>query len=413
MKVMSGELSILVVLCCSVAAYVADNLPPPTDIQIHALGLGRVEVSWNSSAIPPGKEIVYSVRLKTPDMEEELMEFPHDNFFMTDWLAVHRGLTVHVAVIEQTDDGILLDSAKWASEVLPPFPGDEGTEPLKLTCNIHIQEFEQCWLHCDWLPGERAPLDTQYYLYFRHIQDIKPCLNYVIEPGGQRRTGCRTLFSYTLLKMPKFLVHINGSSHSRQIRAIEHVYTIHDIEIISPVWNLTLKDNCLSWKKPIGSLPNNCFNYQIQIWSKDKNETITVSQVHWFLSKDLKEPITKHHMRVRAVGKSPCWHIEKYSSWTEVIHIGKNEDMLWVTLTGCLCVACLVLFLLCARFWRSVFPQIPKPKDDLKDAFRNTHHQALMRCTSWDTEEVISYIEVMGYPDKPSRMPLDYVQVAY
>ncbi|KAM5148017.1 interleukin-5 receptor subunit alpha [Mantella aurantiaca] len=318
---MSGALNILI-LGCAVAVHVADNLPPPTGLEISALGLGRVNVSWRHSANPPGEDVIYWVKVKTPDLEEE--KFPSENFYLFDWLAVHRGLNVQVAAMVNIGSLPNSSSLQWASKDLPPFPGDEGTAPLILTCDIHYDESEKCWLSCHWLPGATAPLDTQYYLYFRHEMRTEKCLSYVTEPGVGRRIGCRTLITDSLLYFNEFLVHINGTSHSRQIRAAEHVFNIKDAEVIPPVWNLAFntEDRLLSWTKPIKSLADICFNYQINVWSKVKNETITVSKVQQFSNEDLKEPTNKQHVRVRAVGKTPCWTKEKYSSWTEVIHIG-------------------------------------------------------------------------------------------
>lgn len=413
---MSGVWNILLLLCCAVSVYDADILPPPTDIQISPMGLGRVNVSWRYT--PPKKNIAYIVKVKTPEKEEEEEgeEYPNETFVMYEWLAVPRGLHVEVAavVMEKTNEDVevIQETGKSASADLPPFPGDEGTAPTNVNCGLQIDEPGRHWLCCDWLPGEKAPLDTQYYLYFRHINGAQECLSYVTEPGGGRAIGCQTLFGDSSLKAVQFLVHINGSSQSRQIRATEHVYNIHDAEMIPPVWNLSIKENkSLSWKKPIGSFSDTCFNYQINIWSQDKSETITISKDQQYWKEDLWKSASKHHVRVRAVGKAPCWQAEKYSSWTswiEVIHTEEtNGDTLWITMTVCLFVACLALCLLCIRLWRKIFPQIPKPKDDLKDAFKSAQHQALIRCNSWDTEEVISYIEVMGGGDKQCGVPGD------
>lgn len=48
---------------------------------------------------------------------------------------------------------------------------------------------------------------------------------------------------------------------------------------------------------------------------------ITISKDQHYWKEDLWKSASKHHVRVRAVGKPPCWQPEKYSSWTEVIHI--------------------------------------------------------------------------------------------
>ncbi|XP_040214597.1 interleukin-5 receptor subunit alpha [Rana temporaria] len=285
-----------------------------------------------------------------------------------------------------------------------------------MNCGLQIDESGRYWLSCDWLPGEKAPLDTQYYLYFRHINGTQECLSYVTEPGGGRAIGCQTLFSDSSLNAIHFLVHINGSSHSRQIRATEHVYKIHDAETIPPAWNLSIKENrSLIWMKPVGSLRDDCFNYQINIWSQNKSETITISKDRHYWREDLWKSASKHHVRVRAVGKAPCWPTEKYSSWSSWLEVINNEenngDLLWIIMTVCVFVVCLALCLLCVRLWRKIFPQIPKPKEDLKDAFRGAQHQALIRCNSWDTEEVISCIEVMGGGDKQSGVPGDNAHI--
>ncbi|XP_075039860.1 interleukin-5 receptor subunit alpha [Mixophyes fleayi] len=395
--------------------FVYGDIQPPSDLQITVPMIGNVVLSWRHSEVPANTSVSYLVNFKTPETEDEVLVSL--NYCTYPMLALHRGLKVTVSSIikDSLDSDPIEDSdiSHWVSKELPPYSGVEGSAAEQLTCQINIKTSGNYLLSCSWVPGARAPADTQYNLYYRCDYITNKCLQYVTEAGGKRQIGCRTPLSHSLIKTPKdVLVHVNGSSRSLVVMGMEKIFHSSEIEVIPPVLNVSFerKNKRITWKKPIHILPDSCFSYEVNIWSKDKNDTVTVSDVS-FWRDTLQEPSNKQYLRVRAVGKHPCWYTQLYSSWTEFIIIDAvSSDLLGITISVCLTVSCIAVFVMCVRLWKFIFPRIPKPRNDLKDAFQNTQHKALIRCNSWDNEEVISYIEEIVASDK-FNIPVDYTQV--
>ncbi|KAM4021508.1 interleukin-5 receptor subunit alpha isoform 2-T4 [Anomaloglossus baeobatrachus] len=322
------------------------------------------------------------------------------------YMELHRGLTAQVAaeIYETKDSDTPMSGgvSTWASQNLPPSPGLDGTSVTNLSCRIDIETSGKRSFSCYWTPGDKAPADTEYNLYCGHSNSIERCKNYVTEPAGRKRTGC--IIPYIDLSkssVPWIVVHINGTSRSLKIKAMEKMYESTEIETIPPVQNLKADGKGLHWTKPVQTFSDSCFQYHVNISSKSRNEMITVSQCSF---NDTEQwSAVRHVIRVRAVGKEPCWKTEKYSPWTEMIPIGEDmdrSDTTGIIVSVCVIAAFFITFFLCIRCWKHLFPEIPKPKNELKEAFQNKQNQALMRCNSWDNEEVISYIEEMGHLDK-------------
>ncbi|XP_040263417.1 interleukin-5 receptor subunit alpha [Bufo bufo] len=402
---MPGAASLLLLLsCCQVFAY--DVIEPPQEVNIAVPILGSITLTWKHSVAPQNKKVKYVVKVITPEKTEEIKT--SKNYSTRYMLALHGGLTAQVAALTFDSQDYTLPNMneimKKTSVVLPPYPGAEGTSATDLSCQILIDSSGKCPLSCKWAPGAKAPADTEYNLYYRCDTEIERCLDYTTEPGGQRRVGCWTLSKYISTSSDKpFLVLINGTSKSLKIRAMEKIFTSGEIETIPPVQKLTLNKTGLHWKNPVPSLPETCFQYEVNIGSKGRNETFTVADSSYSID-FLQKPSTRHVIRVRAVGKEPCWFRNNvHSPWTDLLDSREDvdsSDTLGIILSVCLGVSVILTLLLCIRFWGRLFPQIPKPNNDLKDIFQNVQNQALMRCNSWDNEEVISYIEEIVESDK-------------
>ncbi|KAM3915533.1 interleukin-5 receptor subunit alpha [Leptodactylus fuscus] len=406
---MSGAATLLLLLLCAqVFAY--DWIEPPTDLNVTVIAFGKILLTWKPISSPQNKSVTYHVKIQSPELKDDLNFKIHNNFF-TRYLALHSGLSVHVATV--------LDNkwSTWVNESLPPFSGTNETSAKNLSCWIELETSGECIVRCSWAPGDKAPADTQYHLFYRYGEVIESCQNYVTEAEG-RRWSCHVLSRNIYADDPKpLLVHINGTSKSAKIKAMEEQFLSINIDEIPTVQNLTLEGNDLKWIKPVYTLSEYCFKYNLHIWSKGRNENITVSHPSYSISV-LKNPSYRHFIRVRAVGQLPCWDREVYSSWSDIILIGEDKmsDTDWSRVLGvilfiCLLVVFIVLFVLCIRFWGHLFPHIPRPKDDLKECFQNIQSQALTRCNSWDNEEVISYIEELIESEK-YKTSSDYGHIA-
>ncbi|XP_073501152.1 interleukin-5 receptor subunit alpha isoform X2 [Phyllobates terribilis] len=401
-QVMSGAVTLLLLLSCS-QGFALDDIEPPQDLNITVPKPGRVILSWKHSVTPPNTTVKYVVKIRTP---EKKVDIKTTNNFSAHYLELHRGLTAQVAAEIYDRKNLrtpISGLSKWAMKDLPASPGVDGTSATDLSCQIDIQASGKCSLSCNWTPGVEAPADTEYNLYCGYDDNIDRCKSYITEPGGQRRTGGHFpdigIFANTVTRI---VVRINGTSRNLNIKAMEKIFMSSDIEKIPPVQNLTMDDSGLHWTKPVRTLPDRCFNYEVNISSKGRNEKITVSQISF---KDFDHHSANRQLVcVRAVGKLPCWSTILYSPWTEMTVTGEvmdRSDTIGIIVSVCVSAAFIITFLLCISCWRHLFPEIPKPKNDLKDSFQNIQSQALMRCNSWDNEEeVISYIEELGPSDK-------------
>ncbi|XP_071988102.1 interleukin-5 receptor subunit alpha isoform X2 [Engystomops pustulosus] len=384
----------------------ADHIEPPQDLNIAVPFLGKIVLTWKHSKAPENKTIIYHVNISTPEKTD--IYKTRDNVSSRSMLELYRGLRASVAAQVIDDNPII---SQWVSAELPPYPGIEGTSATNVSCQIDLVASGYSSLGCTWVPGGRAPADTEYHLYYRKDYVTRRCQDYSAEPGGRRRVGCRV--SLGEMSSERILIHINGTSHSRKIRATEKIYNSMDIEMIPPVQNLKLDQTGLHWSKPINTMNDICFTYHINIWSQSKNDTFTVRSCS-FSSDLLLNPSDRQFIRVRAEGLPSCWDHYPCSPWSDIIHIGGDGDranILVIIVSVCLMVASIITFLMCIRFWRKIFPQIPKPKKDLKQAFQNVQNQALMRHNSWENEEVISYIEELVAPDK-YKTSADYGHIA-
>ncbi|XP_066453048.1 interleukin-5 receptor subunit alpha [Eleutherodactylus coqui] len=398
---MSGA-AILLLLLSYFQVFAHDEIQPPENLHIAVPILGDVLLTWKHQIAPQNKSIKYNISYNTSEKSENFETHKNYTQFMVE---LHGGFTAHVAsYIDDPEDSDFPKASELnrSSVSLLPYSGAEGTAASNVSCQIEFWALEKSLLSCNWVPGNAAPADTEYNLYYRFEGVVERCQNYTIEPGGRRETGCHILSSaISITSAQNILVHINGTSKSQKIKAMEKIFDKTAIEIVPPVQNLTLGVNGLHWIKPIQILSDICFQYEVNIQSKSRNYTVTIVNTS-YINEDLHKVSSTQLVRVRAVGQKPCWP-DKRSQWTEIIQIGEgidSSDYLGIIVSVCVIVTCIIVFLLCVRFWGHIFPQIPKPKNDLKEAFQNVQSQALMHCSSWSNEEIISYIEEVVEPDK-------------
>ncbi|XP_053325628.1 interleukin-5 receptor subunit alpha [Spea bombifrons] len=204
---------------------------------------GEVLLSWKPCpASNSTQDIKYFVNISTPDYDEQYYTQRCNSSRI---LALHRGLHAQVS-ITKWNQGVQLSLSVPLSKVLRP-TGEEGTAATNLSCLIHTRESLNISLTCNWTAGAKAPLDTQYYLYYRCVEapadavsfivpsrfgnKAEKCHEYVTERGGQRHTGCYVPSSYIELfgLNDQILVLINGSSRTRGIQSIDHVYETSSI----------------------------------------------------------------------------------------------------------------------------------------------------------------------------------------
>ncbi|CAH2312674.1 interleukin-5 receptor subunit alpha [Pelobates cultripes] len=377
---MSGMLRNILILSCF-RLFASDELRPPKEIQIISPIIGEVQLSWKPCVTNHSTYIIkYRINISSPELNQQYYTLHCES---STSLALHRGVHAEVATTWWNEESELFSSSSVSAE-LPPLPGDEGTAAKNLSCQIHTEKSLNISLTCNWTAGEMAPLDTEYYMYYRQYRKTEQCLDYVLERGGQRRVACHVPSSNIniLIAYKEVVVLISGTSRSRKIQSIEHVYMIPDIEVLNPPWNVSFREEnrnqILVWKKPYSLLSDICFQYEIQtldLWKNtDKIETVSGTIL---VNGPLQETWKKHVLRVRAVLTSLCVDKVMYSAWTEPLHIDTVSSRMYI-LAACVCliVAGLVFIYICLRFHicGQIFPPVPKPKNELKEIFLNDPH---------------------------------------
>ncbi|KAM4651176.1 interleukin-5 receptor subunit alpha isoform 2-T2 [Discoglossus pictus] len=373
--IMSGVMRFLLILFW-IQVESSGHLQPPSDFKIWTKALGEFQLSWTPAAVLNSGEkqydLKYIISIEIPGLNPEKYRTMVTNSERK--RPLHRGVFAEVTTVLLQSDQIVSQS-ETVSANLPPSSGAEGTAVTQLYCNIQIEESLNVSLTCNWEPGDKAPRDTQYYMYYRFDQHTDTCNEYATEVGGQRHIACRVPSSHINMKsMYPVYVLINGTSGSLEIQSFDHWYKLEEIEILNPPRNLSVLEQkgrpVLHWMRTLSPLPDSCFLYQVKICNL-RTGSITIKNVsNVFLEKgDLEEPWSYHSLQVRTMRREFCGK-KLYSVWSEVLYTGtKRNPETAITLSVCLTLLGVVSALLCVRFhfWRKLFPKIPKPK--LKDAF--------------------------------------------
>ncbi|XP_038604517.1 interleukin-13 receptor subunit alpha-2 isoform X3 [Tachyglossus aculeatus] len=248
-----------------------DTLGTPQDLQIIDPGfLGFMSITWQPpSTLPAPGSCAVRYELKYRNAGQEYWQT-----VITTQLSYEDGFDLNGAIEakvrtilgDDCEDGSSLHSP-WAQMVVQPDSrGALGTRVQDLRCVY--TNWEQ--LLCTWRPGEDAPPEADYHLYYWYhgLAQAQVCEDYIL--AGGRHVGCR-FPSLQEAEYQDFNICVNGSFSSPPTSLQPTYFTLQLQNIVQPrpPEGLTLKPKdpegpLLEWQPPHGLIPPACLEYHIQ-----------------------------------------------------------------------------------------------------------------------------------------------------
>ncbi|NXM72945.1 IL5RA protein, partial [Serilophus lunatus] len=348
---------------------------PPVNFTLTVSALAQVLLHWkpNPEQDRGNSTIRYDVKILSPVPEEYDTRKTHS----VRTVALHDGFSAHVRTLLLHHD--LQLRSDWVKEELPPLPGAPETSITNLSCVTHLTTAASVSLHCSWLPGQGAPEDTEYFLFYRYQSHTGECPSYIRDQWN-RKTECS--FPETPIdpeEVDKLIViHMNGSSKRAAIKPFQQLFDQNAIEKVNVPRNVTvsLEENNLlaTWEKPISPFPEECFEYEFSLINlKSGNKQILKIFSNKF---QLWIDVTsRYSIQIRA-NHHICRRRGVWSDWSEIIYVGQNKlenSVAWGLAVLCVSVSCtfLLIAMICKikRVWTKLFPPIPTPSNKFRDLF--------------------------------------------
>ncbi|NXG73233.1 IL5RA protein, partial [Baryphthengus martii] len=371
---------------------------PPVNFTFTVSALAQVLLHWEPNPKQEQKnyKIRYDVKILSPVPEEYDTEKTHS----IRTVALHNGFSARIRTLLFHND--LQLTSDWVKEELPPLPGAPETSVTDLSCVIRITISRTVSLHCTWLPGQGAPEDTKYFLFYRYETYTEECQDY-IKDKWNRNTECT--FPVTHIdpdEMDKLvIIHVNGSSKYAAIKPFQQLFNKNAIEKLNVPRNVTVfleqNDLLAKWENPFSPLLEDCFEYQFYLINlKSGNKQI------WNISSNdfrLRIDVTScYSIQIRA-NRDLCVTRGIWSDWSEIIYVGQSRlenSVGWILAVLCASTCCtfLLVVIICKtnHVWRKLFPPIPTPSNKFKDPFPNDYERA-RTCTSETETEFGSFTE--------------------
>uniref|UniRef100_A0A663M4N9 Interleukin 5 receptor subunit alpha n=1 Tax=Athene cunicularia TaxID=194338 RepID=A0A663M4N9_ATHCN len=320
---------------------------PPVNLTLTVSALAQVLLHWKPNPNQEQKPytIRYDVKILSPVPEEYDTKKTHS----IRTAALHNGFSAQVRTLLLHDD--LQMRSDWVKEKIPPLPGTPETSVTNLSCVTRITISSTVSLHCTWLPGQGAPEDTKYFLFYRYETYTEECQDY-IKDKWNRNTECR--FSVTHIdpeEVDKLIViHINGSSNYDAIKPFQQLFNQNAIEKVNVPRNVTVlleqNDLLATWEKPISPFPKECFEYEFYLFNlKSGNKQILkISSNDFRLRIDVT---TRYSIQIRA-NHHICCTRGFWSDWSEVIYVGQNKldnPIAWILAVLCVFSCCTFLLI--------------------------------------------------------------------
>ncbi|XP_031976557.1 interleukin-5 receptor subunit alpha isoform X1 [Corvus moneduloides] len=372
---------------------------PPVNFTLTVSALAQVLIHWkpNPAQEQNNSTIRYDVKILSPVPEEYDTRRTHS----VRTVALHNGFSACVRTLLLQED--LQMGSDWVKGNLPPLPGAAETSVTNLSCVTHITLPGNVSLHCTWLPGQGAPEDTEYFLFYRYGAHTEECHTY-IKDKWSRNTECR--FSSTQIQPGEIdnliVIHINGSSKRAAIKPFQQLFNQNAIEKVNIPRNISISleqnDLLATWEKPISPFHEECFEYEFYLINlKSGNKQILkISSNSFRLRIDVS---SRYSIRIRANHNHICRARGLWSDWSEVVFVGKNKldnSIAWILTLLCVSTSCtfLLVAIICKinHVWSKLFPPIPTPSNKFRDPFPVDYERA-RTCTSSTETEVGSLAE--------------------
>ncbi|NXC99786.1 IL5RA protein, partial [Certhia familiaris] len=295
---------------------------PPVNFTLTVSALAQVLLHWepNPAQEQTNSTIRYDVKILSPVPEEYDTKRTHS----VRTAALHDGFSVRVRTLLLQEE--LQMNSDWVERNLPPLPGAAETSVTNLSCVTHVTIPGNVSLRCTWLPGQGAPEDTKYFLFYRYETHTEQCPTYT---KRNRNTECR--FANTQIKPGEIdnliVIHVNGSSKRAAIKPFQQLFNQNAIEKVNIPRNISISleqnDLLAVWEKPISPFHEECFEYEFYLLNlKSGNKQILkISSNSFRLRVDVS---SRYSIRIRANHNHICRARGFWSDWSEIIYVGKN-----------------------------------------------------------------------------------------
>ncbi|TRZ11580.1 hypothetical protein HGM15179_015541 [Zosterops borbonicus] len=243
--------------------------------------------------------------------------------------ALHDGFSARLRTLLLQED--LEVCSDWVEAKLPPLPGAAGTSVTNLSCVTRVTIPGNVSLCCTWLPGQGAPEDTRYFLFYRYETHTEECPAYTKDKWN-RNIECR--FSRTQIKPGEIdkliVIHINGSSQGAAIKPFQQLFNQNAIEKVNIPRNISISlqqnDLLAMWEKPISPFHEECFEYEFYLINlKSGNKQILRIPSNSFRVR--VDVGSRFSIRVRANHNLLCRARGLWSDWTETIYVALPPDL--------------------------------------------------------------------------------------
>ncbi|NXP73711.1 IL5RA protein, partial [Ramphastos sulfuratus] len=241
---------------------------PPVNFTLTVSALAQVLLHWKPN--PNQEQRNYTIRYDLKILSPVPEEYDTKRTYSIQAVALHNGFSACLRTL-LLHGGLQL-SSEWLKEELPPLPGAPETSVTNLSCVTHLTTSSTVSLHCTWLPGQGAPEDTKYFLFYRYEMYTEECQDY-IQDKWDRNIECR--FSVTHIDAEELdkpvVIHINGSSKYAAIKPFQHLFNQNAIEKVNVPRNVSVfleqNDLLATWEKPISPFPKECFEYEFYLFN--------------------------------------------------------------------------------------------------------------------------------------------------
>uniref|UniRef100_A0A8C4XR50 Interleukin 5 receptor subunit alpha n=1 Tax=Falco tinnunculus TaxID=100819 RepID=A0A8C4XR50_FALTI len=318
---------------------------PPVNFTLTVSALAQVLLQWKPN--PNQEQKTYTIRYDVKILSPVPEEYDTKKTRSIQTAALHNGFSAQVRTLLLHKD--LQMRSDWVKEELPPLPGAPETSVTNLSCVTRITVSSAVSLHCTWLPGQRAPEDAKYFLFYRYEMYTEECQDYSKDKWN-RNTECR--FSVTHIDPEEIdnviVIHINGSSKYAAIKPFQQLFKQNAIEKVNVPRNVTVfleqNDLLATWEKPFSPFPEVCFEYEFYLFNlKSGNKQILKISSNYFR---LRIDVTsRYSIQIRA-NHHICCTRGFWSDWSEIIYVGQNkheDSIAWILSVLCVSMCCTFL----------------------------------------------------------------------
>ncbi|XP_068921328.1 interleukin-13 receptor subunit alpha-1 [Petaurus breviceps papuanus] len=362
--------------------------PPVTNFSISVKNLCTIHWQWSP---PEGVNATCNLWYDSHLGEDQEISL---NNFRVEEVALNERICLQV----RTQCSVTSTNASDAVEMCTAPPeGDPESAVTRLQCIW----YNLSQMNCTWLPGKKAPSDTNYTLYYWYstLEKSLQCTNYYTEG---LLIGC----SFDLLKekVSSFgKIQIMVTDTAGTIRPSYNITFLNSVKPDHPIITaLAFQNDSLyvEWESP-ENFENNCLVYQVEVTdskaefygAEESKSQCHISQMPQELpgnSKDKNclvisnvERDTLYTVRVRAKASKYCFEDrDLWSVWSPEKSIGQKPDPTFYTITllsipVAISISTLLLLLYLKRLKIIIFPPIPDPGKIFKEMFGDQNDDTL------------------------------------